>query len=219
MNPLEKFGYAITTSHVTSEKIASLRDRLFHQGKAGQRCLLDDEEVAAIARQLRTELTEKGWLQANSIAIQAIAFDKTADTNWKVAWHQDLMFPFHKTVTTSAYALSCRKDGITYARPPLSVLEQMWAVRLHLDDCDTTNGPLRVIPSSHRRGLLSHDAIQQCREEQAEAYCLAQQGDLVLMNVLTLHASSQASSPRHRRVLHLVYYSGPPIEETWHRSI
>ena len=44
-------------------------------------------------------------------------------------------------------------------------------------------------------------------------------GEAVLTRPLLLHASSQATAPKHRRVLHVVYHSGRPIPETWHRRV
>ena len=37
----------------------------------------------------------------------------------------------------------------------------MVAVRLHLDESTEENGPLHVIPSTHRLGVLSDDAVSE----------------------------------------------------------
>ncbi len=105
--------------------------------------------------------------------MQAIAFDKNPATNWKVTWHQDVMFPFARSVTAPDYTLPSVKADIAYARPPRQVLEDMLAVRLHLDDCDTENGPLRVAPGSHLCGILRSDDIPGAVKEHKEALCLA----------------------------------------------
>ena len=44
-------------------------------------------------------------------------------------------------------------------QPPVHVLEDMLALRFHLDDSHEDNGPLRVIPGSHRMGRLSVKTI------------------------------------------------------------
>ena len=168
---------------------------------------------------LRSELIRSGILPASAIAIQAIAFDKNPSTNWKVTWHQDLMFPFAQKVKTPGYDLPTIKDGIDYARPPHAVLEELLAVRLHLDDCDSTNGPLRVTPGTHRHGILKSTDIPGMVQQGCEITCLAQESDLLLMKPLLLHASSPATAPKHRRVVHFVYHSGRPIAEPWHREI
>ena len=129
------------------------------------------------------------------------------------------MFPFARPVTTPGFDLPSVKDGIDYARPPRSVLEDLLAVRLHLDDCDETNGPLRVAPGSHRHGILKSTEIHRTVEHHGETLCLAKTGQALLMRPFLLHASSPATTPKNRRVLHLVYHSGKPISESWHRSI
>ncbi len=87
-------GYCILPTKISKESIKALRDTLFQKNSAGERCLLDHPVVRDTALALKRELTFSGYLSENAVAIQAIAFYKSATTNWKVAWHQDLMFPF-----------------------------------------------------------------------------------------------------------------------------
>jgi ectoine hydroxylase-related dioxygenase (phytanoyl-CoA dioxygenase family) len=176
-------------------------------------------EVAVAARKIRAELTRQGVLAGSAVAVQAIAFDKTPEANWKVTWHQDVMFPFASAVRAPGYDLATKKDGGDYARPPRAVLEGMLAVRVHLDDCDATNGPLRVAPGSNACGILRSSEIDAAVQRHGETQCLARAGDALLMRPLLLHASSPATAPKHRRVLHLVYYSGDPIAEQWYRTV
>ena len=171
------------------------------------------------ALELRSELIKSSFLPEGAVAIQAIAFDKTPASNWKVTWHQDLMFPFARPVTTPGFDLLSVKDGIDYARPPRAVLEELLAVRFHLDDCDETNGPLRVAPGSHRNGILKSTEIHGAVERFREISCLTKSGQALLMRPLILHASSQSTIPKHRRVLHFVYHSGTLTSEAWHRSV
>jgi ectoine hydroxylase-related dioxygenase (phytanoyl-CoA dioxygenase family) len=181
--------------------------------------LLDEPAVAEAARLIRAELTALGKLPPSAVAIQAIAFDKTPGANWKVTWHQDLMLPFKSAVTNANYTLPSVKDGVDYARPPRAVLEATLAVRLHLDDCDETNGPLRISPGTHLAGVFPSVTISSAVSQHGEVSCLAKAGELILMRPLTLHASSPATTPKHRRVLHLVYHSGTEVAEAWHRSV
>jgi ectoine hydroxylase-related dioxygenase (phytanoyl-CoA dioxygenase family) len=111
------------------------------------------------------------------------------------------------------------KDGIDYAHPPREVLERLLAVRIHLDDCDATNGPLRVSPGTHALGIIPSSEIAATVERHGDTTCLADAGDALLMRPLLLHASSRATAPKHRRVLHLVYYAGPAVAERWYRAV
>lgn len=98
---LESEGWALLPSTMESEQLDALRDSIFDGRSAGTRCLLDHPLVADAARLLLNQLIASGHITEGAIAIQAIAFDKTAETNWKVAWHQDLMFPFARRATSS----------------------------------------------------------------------------------------------------------------------
>lgn len=153
------------------------------------------------------------------MAIQAIAFDKTPAANWKVTWHQDVIFPFARPVGAEGFTLASKKDCVDYARPPRHVLEALLAVRIHLDDCDETNGPLRVSPRTHQQGTIRSGDIADVVTRHGDSVCLARVGEALLMKPLLLHASSPATAPKHRRVLHLVYHSGDAIAEPWHRAL
>lgn len=216
---LERDGWTRIASGIAEADRASLRDEAFRPGAAGSRCLLDLPSVRSAALRLKRELIASGHLPPGAVAIQAIAFDKTPATNWKVAWHQDLMFPLAAPPATTDYQLPSRKGGVDFARPPLPVLEDLLAVRLHLDPCGAANGPLRVSPGSHREGLIPSGECASRAALGGEISCLAAEGEAILMRPLLLHASSQASEPGHRRVLHVVYHSGDPVAESWHRAI
>lgn len=216
---LQAHGFSTIPSAMPAEILNQLRDTLFHEGCAGERCLLDQPPVRETAIILKNRLSVSGHLAGSAVAIQAIAFNKTATTNWKVAWHQDLMFPFAKRVTAQDFDLPTVKQGIDFARPPEFVLNRLLAVRLHLDDCDATNGPLRISPGSHRSGILKSNEIPEMVAKHGEVSCLVSKGELLLMRPLCLHASSQATEPKNRRVLHFVYDSGEPIPEPWHRAV
>lgn len=218
MSELVQLGFAIRrmTDAINRE---ALRRECFKTAAAGTRCLLDCAVVADAARTLGRELKAVSVLSGAAGAIQAVAFDKTADTNWKVTWHQDLMFPLARRAAAEGYAMACVKDGVDFARPPSEVLERLLAVRLHLDDCDERNGPLRVAPGSHRVGIVPGSEIAAAVEKHGERVCLAREGEVLLLRPLLLHASSRAEEPRHRRVLHLVFHDGSPVAEPWHRRV
>jgi ectoine hydroxylase-related dioxygenase (phytanoyl-CoA dioxygenase family) len=141
-------------------------------------------------------------------AVRAILFDKSPEANWKVIWHQDRSIAVAQRVDVSGFGPWSVKDGVQHVQPPAAVLEQMLTLRLHLDNCTETNGPLRVIPRSHIQGILDDQQIQTCRASGPECTLTANRGDVLLMRPLLLHASAAATAPAHRRVLHIEYASG-----------
>jgi ectoine hydroxylase-related dioxygenase (phytanoyl-CoA dioxygenase family) len=109
------------------------------------------------------------------------------------------------------------KAGVVHVQPPASVLAGMLTVRLHLDDCGLENGPLRVVPGSHKLGVSDAAAIADARNRIAEATCAVGAGSVVLMRPLLLHASSPATVAGHRRVIHLEFAAAElPGGLEWH---
>lgn len=97
------------------------------------------------------------------------------------------------------------KEGQVFLQAPVELLEQMLVVRIHLDSCEASSGPLRVVPGSHCFGRLSDARAAELRKSGSEVECLVAAGGALLMRPLLLHASSKATKPRHRRVLHFLY--------------
>jgi ectoine hydroxylase-related dioxygenase (phytanoyl-CoA dioxygenase family) len=151
--------------------------------------------------------------------VRAIYFDKSAEANWLVPWHQDLTIAVRDAAEVPGFGPWSTKDGIPHVQPPAELLERMLTVRLHLDDADATNGALRVLPGSHRFGRLPPERIKELRGEQPEFLCASRAGDALLMRPLLLHASSRSTSPRHRRILHIEYAAFDlPKELRWHEA-
>jgi ectoine hydroxylase-related dioxygenase (phytanoyl-CoA dioxygenase family) len=139
--------------------------------------------------------------------VRGLFFDKTPDANWNVAWHQDLSIAVRERIDVPGFGPWSIKDGVQHVQPPREVLERMVTIRLHLDDCDEENGPLRVISGSHARGVLPPAELAQMTEQGAAVACIVGRGGAVVMRPLILHASSKAPRPSHRRVIHLEFCS------------
>jgi ectoine hydroxylase-related dioxygenase (phytanoyl-CoA dioxygenase family) len=149
--------------------------------------------------------------------VRGILFDKVADANWKVPWHQDLTIAVREKVDAPGFGPWSVKAGVLHVQPPASILENMVSVRLHLDICSEANGALRVIPGSHKHGRILETKIPAFREETPEQVCSVGRGGALLMRPLLLHASSPSRSPEHRRVIHLDFASVClPFGLQWH---
>lgn len=144
-------------------------------------------------------------LGSGAFLVRSLFFDKTPNANWKVAWHQDLMIAVREKIEVAGFSSWSVKDGVQHVQPPASILERMLTVRLHLDVCDAANGPLQVIPGSHKSGRLTARQISEWRRQRPPVTCTAPRGAAMLMRPLLLHASSAAVVPMHRRVVHLEF--------------
>lgn len=144
-------------------------------------------------------------LGREAFAVRAILFDKVDGANWHVGWHQDQAIAIRERVDVPGFGPTSMKNGIPHTRASAEVLEHMLAVRLHLDNCGTDNGPLRCVPGSHRRGRLDPAESLTVKQELGEVTCTVGRGGALLMRPLCLHASSPATTPRHRRVIHIEF--------------
>jgi len=134
---------------------------------------------------------------------KAIYFDKPAGSNWLVAWHQDLMVNVDRRADLPGFGPWTAKAGWVAVQPPVSVLENIVTIRVHLDDCDATNGALKVVPGSHRWGVVPAASI--ASHTAAAVGCPVPAGGAMLMKPLLLHASHRSTSARPRRVMHLEF--------------
>lgn len=141
--------------------------------------------------------------------VRALFFDKIIGANWQVGWHQDLSVAVAERVEVPGFSGWSVKQGVTHVQPPASMLESMLTLRVHLDNCGEDNGPLRVLPGSHRHGRLTDDQIAHRQQTGTPVTCLVPRGGVLLMRPLLLHASAPAKNPRHRRVIHLEYAANP----------
>jgi ectoine hydroxylase-related dioxygenase (phytanoyl-CoA dioxygenase family) len=78
----------------------------------------------------------------------------------------------------------------------------MFTIRIHLDDTDENNGAVRVIPGSHRRGIISSGDIT--RNEQGVT-CAVAKGGIMVMKPLLLHSSGRTVNGLRRRVIHIEF--------------
>jgi hypothetical protein len=138
-------------------------------------------------------------------AIQCSLFIKSPEKNWLVSLHQDLSVPVAERVDSVLYSGWSEKEGQLFAQPPVSFLEHVLAIRVHLDDCDEQNGALRVVPGSHMMGRLDSSATLRVRSDRGEVHVSVPRGGAMLMRPLLLHASSKILVNNPRRILHLVF--------------
>jgi ectoine hydroxylase-related dioxygenase (phytanoyl-CoA dioxygenase family) len=205
---IEQRGWATTRPVLTDDEVVALREAvapLAVDGRGGARNLLAHTDVRALAASPAARSLAAAVLGDACFAVRGILFDKTPGANWKVVWHQDLSIAARERVEKPGFGPWTEKAGVAHVQPPVTVLEQMLAVRIHLDDCGPENGPVRVIDGSHRCGRLSATQIDELRRTEPERDCLVEQGAILAFRPLILHASAPAILPAHRRVIHIEY--------------
>ena len=206
---VEENGYAVIPDVFTLKEIdgilAELSSPSLRRSRAGIRHALRIEAVARIATDKKVLEVLRPILSDQAVPFHATMFDKSPNSNWLVVWHQDTALPFKEKRDTGGWGPWSIKDGVNYAHAPARALERVLAVRVHLDDSCEDNGPLRVLPGTHRSGVLTDDQINTISEEVPSVDCVVPRGGVLLMRPLLVHASSKSVSSMPRRVLHIEY--------------
>lgn len=141
--------------------------------------------------------------------VRAVLFDKTPDANWIVAWHQDRTIVVRERVEVDGFGPWSTKDGLLHVAPPISVLEGMATLRLHLDDCEDDNAPLTVALGSHRLGYVPASEAAARALALPQHACHAAAGDVWAYSTPILHTSARSRADRRRRVLQVDYAAAP----------
>jgi Phytanoyl-CoA dioxygenase (PhyH) len=140
---------------------------------------------------------------AGYFPVKSIYFDKPGQSNWFVAWHQDLTISVAEKLPVEGYGPWTVKPDQYAVQPPVDVLENNFTIRIHLDDTDAQNGALKVIPGSHLKGVYRADTIDM--NITPDVPCAVPQGGMMIMRPLLMHASARSSNGHHRRVIHIEF--------------
>lgn len=176
----------------------------FSETRGSDRNILSVPSVRALATSHSVrEIVEK-ILGPECFAVRGIFFNKTRQANWKVVWHQDLTIAVREQQPVIGFGPWTTKAGIWHVQPPSEIMSGMLAIRLHLDESDCDNGPLRVIPGTHRHGRLSATEIAAFAKNNCVT-CTVPEGGALVIRPLVLHASSACVVNKPRRVIHLEF--------------
>jgi len=135
--------------------------------------------------------------------VKSIYFDKPGESNWFVAYHQDLTISVDKKIETKGFGPWTPKQDQFAVQPPLHILEDNFTVRIHLDDTTAENGALKIIPRSHRKGIYRAETIDWATE--TEHICHVKKGGVMFMKPLLLHSSGRTLNNNKRRVIHIEF--------------
>ena len=132
--------------------------------------------------------------------VRAILFDKNADANWALGWHQDRTVAVRERHPCEGFGPWTIKQGVIHVAPPFALLRRMVTLRIHLDSVDADNAPLLIAEATHDR-LWPEGEIAGAVAAACVHPCLAARGDIWAYATPILHASAAATRPRRRRVL------------------
>jgi ectoine hydroxylase-related dioxygenase (phytanoyl-CoA dioxygenase family) len=210
-------GFAVHEAVFTAVEMRELGANLQSGGsarsRAGMRHLMATPAVARLSRDPRLLALARAWAGPGAAPYRATLFDKSPAANWLVVWHQDTTLPLQSRCDAQGWGPWSLKAGIDYAHAPARALCEVIALRVHLDDCDDDNGPLRVLPGTQELGVLSDAQLQECARAIPEVRLHVAAGGVIAMRPLLAHASSKTRNDRSRRVLHIEYAPAVELEQ------
>ncbi|OQP65971.1 phytanoyl-CoA dioxygenase [Niastella vici] len=212
---LQQEGYAIIDNVFNEEEVAGIVEAINNIDTSGT-AFRKTSDLYAIRRFIK-EVPAMAPLLFNSrmqaiidqlfgndySLVKSIYFDKPGQSNWFVAYHQDLTISADQKMQLEGYEQWTVKNDQFAVQPPLSLLENIFTIRIHLDDTDENNGALKIVPGSHRKGIYRPETIDWSREK--EVICKVPRGGVMIMQPLLLHASNRTVNNNKRRVIHLEF--------------
>lgn len=194
---LNSLGRVWIREALTEAELLEIEDRSKVSGLSSRR-------LTFLPRQIRERLETmiSVYLHGAKI-VRLTTFNKSANQNWALPWHQDRVIAVKARVELPGYTNWTRKENYWHYEPPQSILEGMLFARLYLDDTDGAGGDMQVALGSHNYGkVMAKDIVQRVKSCAVET-CEGLRSDLLLVKVLTLHRSSKMPSPRPRRILRI----------------
>lgn len=224
---LSEKGFTILENMYSKEEVANLLAAIEQVDSSTKQTFRKSEDLFAI-RQFLKEVPQTSDLIFNEklktmishvfgenyFVVKSIYFDKPETSNWFVAYHQDLTISVDKKVELPAFGPWTVKQNQFAVQPPLNILENIFTIRIHLDDTDENNGALKVVPRSHLRKIYRPETIDWTKE--TETMCPVPLGGLMIMKPLLLHGSNRTTNNKKRRVIHIEFSNQElPQEIQW----
>ena len=215
MESLQSAGYAILRDVYTTAEVTGILDVINDIDTSGPAFRKTNDlfairrfvkEVPAISPLLfNSRLCEiiTTLFGKNYFLVKSIYFDKPEQSNWFVAYHQDLTISVDQKKPCAGFEQWTVKNDQFAVQPPVALLENIFTIRIHLDDTNENNGALKIVPGSHRKGIYRPETIDWSKE--TEVVCNVPRGGIMIMQPLLLHASNRTVNNNKRRVIHLEF--------------
>lgn len=209
----ESSGRVWLRNAVSEEDLKLFDNATTESTKAGQRLKVSKQLKAALSKE-SSLLRAVRRLSPNAVPVRIIAFNKSECANWGVPWHQDRVIAISEKAEIAGYNNWTKKSGTWHCEPPLSILDKMLFVRIHLNDNDQSNGAMEIAVGSHSNGFVPSAEAESVAKTFPIETCEAKRGDVLILKMLTMHSSKPAQIQSGRRVFRIDFSSTqlpPPL--------
>ena len=212
---INKSGFTTINEIYSEEEIQKILEKIENVDKSNETFRMSKDLFAI--RQFLKEVPETRELifneKLNSIisqifgenyfVVKSIYFDKPETSNWYVAYHQDLTISVDKKIEIENFGPWTTKQNQFAVQPPINILENIYTIRIHLDETNSENGALKVVKNSHSKGIYRPENIDWNIE--TENICDVKKGGIMIMKPLILHGSNRTTNNKKRRVIHIEF--------------
>lgn len=214
-NEIENLGFTTINNIYSNEEVEKIIE-IINQTEKSNNTFRKSADLFAI-RQFLKEVPETQKLIFNSklneiieklfgryyFVVKSIYFDKPETSNWYVSYHQDLTISVEQKIELENFGPWTTKQNQFAVQPPIEILENIFTIRIHLDETDENNGALRVVEKSHLKKIYRLETIDW--ETEKEVTCNVEKGGIMIMKPLILHSSSRTTNNKKRRVIHIEF--------------
>ena len=132
----EARGFAVIPEVLADSECQGVLNAVLEQERteSRSRAWLTHPWCQKLALSLKQHAALVGIVGPGAVAVQCTLFEKSPDNNWLVSLHQDLSIPVRERVADRELTGWSTKEGALFVQPPVSVLESLVALRVHLDD-------------------------------------------------------------------------------------
>lgn len=201
-NELENKGRVWVRNAMSEEDLSLFEHAVTTSARPGQRLEMSDGLITALSPESALLRAVRRGLPG-AAPVRIVAFNKSETANWGVPWHQDRIIAVAEKADLAGYRNWTCKSGTWHCEPPKPVLDEMVFVRIHLDDNDRSNGAMEIAVGSHKSGFVPSAQAEDVANTFPIETCTAKRGDVLILKMLTLHASKPAQVNAGRRVFRI----------------
>jgi len=203
-------GHIWLRSVVPPQDIAQLKALLSedHNHQALSRRSNNQTELFSFISQAQfTKTIQAAW--PNMRPVRLVTFEKNTETNWSLPWHQDRVIAVQDKIETDGFSNWTKKSGVWHCEPPVTTLEKMLFVRVHLDKNTKTNGAMEIALNSHSKGKILASQATETAQKHTTEVTTAEAGDVLVLPMLTLHRSLPSETKECRQTLRIDFACDP----------